>query len=176
MARTSGNTKQEIKMKLQECRNGEQAEGLKDLISDLPSDIVMAEIGVWRGEAAMLFLDSGKVKKYYGVDIWRTGDSKIAEREFDNKVKGRNALKIRMDMSLAIHKLPILDFVYIDGSHTYKSVKNDIRASLRVVKKGIIGGHDYADKYKDRVVKAVDEMLGCPDKVYKDSSWIKYIK
>jgi len=162
-------------MKLQQCRNGEQAEGLNDLISDLPSGIVMAEIGVWRGEAAMLFLNSGKVKYYYAIDIWRAEISKIAEREFDEKIKGRNALKIRMDMRLAVHELPPLDFVYIDGSHTYRSVKNDIRASLRVVKKGIIGGHDYADKYKDRVVKAVDEMLGTPDKVYKDSSWIKYI-
>jgi predicted O-methyltransferase YrrM len=72
------------------------------------------------------------------------------------------------------------DFIYIDGLHTYDGVKTDITNYLPLVKEGgVIGGHDYTDnvvhKHLEGVKRAVDEMLGKPDKVFKDNSWIKYI-
>ena len=159
---------------LQTCRYGEQIDGLKDLINDLPSGIVMAEIGCWRGESADIFLSSGKVKKFYAVDIWRAKNCDLAEKEFDQRI-GKRAVKLKMPMREALKYIKEkLDFIYIDGSHTYQAVKEDIYYSKRIIKVGgIIGGHDYCDKYKDRVVRAVDEFLGKPDKKYKDSSWIK---
>jgi hypothetical protein len=161
---------------LQTCRQDEQREGLLQLINDLPSGITMAEIGCWRGESALLFLNSGKVNKFYAIDTWAHKYANEAEAEFDTVTKDMNVIKFKMTMFSAVNKLPDLDFVYIDGDHSYHWVKNDILSSLNVVKKGgMIGGHDYADKYSDRVVRAVNEILGIPDKFYVDSSWIKYI-
>ena len=158
---------------LETLRSGIQEKGLKDLIHDLPNDITMAEIGSYHGESALLFLNSGKINKLYAIDTWIESIFKIAEDEFDKKLDGKNVVKLKMTMNQAIQFLPKLDMVYIDGAHSYKLVKKDILASLKVIKKdGIIAGHDYSDQYKDRVVKAVDEILGTPDKIYIDTSWI----
>jgi len=159
---------------IEKLRYGIYEEGLKNLIADLPDNLVMAEIGCWIGESALLFLNSGKVDQFFAVDIWRRS---IGEKYFDKNLKGRKITKLKMPMNKAISYLPSLDFVYIDGSHSYKWVKDDILSSLKVIKKGgIIAGHDYSSKYKDRVVKAVNEILGVPDKIYKDNSWLKYEK
>ena len=55
-----------------------------------------------------------------------------------------------------------LDLVFIDASHNYESVKEDINLWLPKVKKGgILCGHDYGDIRGCREVKkAVDEVLG----------------
>jgi len=80
-------------------------------------------------------------------------------------------------MEEAVKYLPRLDFIYIDADHSYEWVVKDIIASLKVIKLGgIIGGHDYADNYSTRVVRAVDQILRPPDKLYKDTSWIKAIR
>jgi hypothetical protein len=66
-----------------------------------------------------------------------------------------------------------VDFVYIDGHHTYEQVKKDIQNYKKLIKdNGIVGGHDYSVNWKD-VIKAVNECLGVPDNVYVDCSWIK---
>ena len=49
-----------------------------------------------------------------------------------------------------------LDFVYIDANHGYESVIKDIEFAQRLVKHGIIGGHDYSLDFPG-VVKAVNE-------------------
>ncbi len=54
-----------------------------------------------------------------------------------------------------------LDFVFLDASHTYEDVKNDICLWLPKVRYGgVLAGDDYTDKFSDGVVKAVDEQLG----------------
>ena len=66
-----------------------------------------------------------------------------------------------------------LDFVYIDARHEYDSVKEDIVSWLPKIKKGsFIGGHDYKRKRHDEVIKAINEILGEPEKVFCDSSWV----
>ena len=38
----------------------------------------------------------------------------------------------------------VLNFIYIDGFHTYEAVIYDITEAEKIIKKGgIIGGHDY---------------------------------
>jgi hypothetical protein len=52
-----------------------------------------------------------------------------------------------------------LDFVFIDGGHSYKEVKADIQAWLPKVKKGgVLAGHDYSKSFPG-VVQAVRELL-----------------
>jgi hypothetical protein len=40
---------------------------------------------------------------------------------------------------------------------------------------GFIGGHDYHENWKG-VVDGITELLGSPDMVFQDTSWIKQIK
>ncbi len=64
-----------------------------------------------------------------------------------------------------------LDLVYIDAEHDYDSVVSDISAWLPKIRKGgWIAGHDYHPDFG--VMKAVNDILGNPDKVYPDTSWL----
>jgi predicted O-methyltransferase YrrM len=169
-----------------QMRNVSNTQGLLDLISDLPSDLTMLEIGCYAGESTEMFLRSGKVKKLYAVDIWDdplnffnninyTHDFKEVENSFDQKVKGFNVVKYKT----SIQNIPILapnisdlDFIYIDANHDYEHVLADIKISISLLKKGgIIAGHDY-NKNTPGVIKAVDEMFNSNIKLYTDSSWL----
>jgi hypothetical protein len=56
-------------------------------------------------------------------------------------------------------QIPIVDFVYIDGKHTYEQVKADILAYLPKIRKGgLLGGHDYYHEYPS-VLRAVNELI-----------------
>ena len=69
-----------------------------------------------------------------------------------------------------------VNLVYIDGDHSYESVKRDIKLYLPKIRhRGVIAGHDYHEKWPG-VMKAVDEQLGKPDKIFMDSSWVKIIE
>ena len=69
-----------------------------------------------------------------------------------------------------------LDFVYIDGDHSYDSCKEDINMWLPKIKQGgIIAGHDYLEACFMGVVNAVNETFGKPDKTYNDTSWLKFL-
>jgi predicted O-methyltransferase YrrM len=65
-----------------------------------------------------------------------------------------------------------LDFVFIDASHDYDSVKRDIKAWLPKVRKpnGIIAGHDYCEVWPG-VIKAVHEEFGLDLEIVQ-SDWV----
>ena len=68
-----------------------------------------------------------------------------------------------------------MDLVYIDAEHDYDSVKRDIELYLPKIKhKGILAGHDYHHVWPG-VLKAVEETVGEPDKVFRDTTWVKII-
>jgi predicted O-methyltransferase YrrM len=162
-------------------------QGILDLCKEFPNDSVMAEIGAYSGESTLLFLNSGKIQKLYAIDPWIPGyddndnasdsDFDLVEQTFDKNIKGHNVIKMKCTFAEAFHLLPELDIIYIDGNHTYEAVKQDIELSLHKIKKsGIICGHDYHGYALDTVVKAVDETLGSPEKIFIDSSWMIKIK
>jgi len=162
--------------------------GLLELISSLPSNITMAEIGCYAGESTELFLKSNKIKTLYAIDIWedslnlfksKWSDHSFSEVEeaFDKRLKDfKNVVKLKMTMGKAKDSLPLLDFIYIDANHHYEFVKNDIQLSLGKLKpNSIISGHDYCEQ-SPGVIKAVNEIFGKPDKVFSDASWIVKLK
>lgn len=67
--------------------------------------------------------------------------------------------------ALPIFKDGTLDWVYIDGNHTYKYVRQDILLWLPKVRSGgVLAGHDYVDgaahgRPDIEVKRAVDELL-----------------
>jgi hypothetical protein len=169
-------------------RNGSTV-GLEDLIRDLTgNNLIMAEIGVYAGESTSIFAESGKFKTIHAVDPWKNGydnsdpaseafDMNLVEQEFDSIVQLYDPIIVKHNTSREALQLPNnLDLVYIDASHQYDAIINDLKIYLPFIKKGgAISGHDYQDDRAETVCRAVNELFGHPDKIYDDSSWIKWL-
>jgi len=172
-------------------RDLRQTEGLQDLIKELGdvSDKTMIEIGSFIGESTIMFAEHFKqviaidpfLPNYDPKDPTSNFNFEDAFQEFKNTIEEQkekiSIYKMKSDDAVNLLK-DKYDFVYIDGLHTYDGVKEDIKNYLPLVKEGgVIGGHDYGTQAEHLlgVTKAVDEMFGKPDKVFKDNSWIKYI-
>jgi hypothetical protein len=166
-------------------------EGLLDLIKELGdvSNKTMIEIGSFVGESTVIFAQH--FKEVIAVDPFLEGyddkDPTSHSFDFENVYHTflqrtgpfKNIKTIVATSTDAVNDLKgqFYDFIYLDGLHTYDGVKTDIINYLPLVKTGgIIGGHDYTDQIPHLVgvKKAVDEIFGQADKVFKDNSWIKY--
>ena len=160
--------------------------GLLEMIKELPNKGPMIEIGTFTGESTVLFGDH--FEKVIGIDPMlqdydeQDPTSKFNFNEvlemFNERTKSYDNISlIQKTSDDALGKLTgrTFDFIYIDGIHQYENVKQDIINYLPMVKKGgVIGGHDYGPSWPG-VRQAVDEMFGEPDKVFQDTSWIKFI-
>ena len=157
-------------------RVGSYKLGLQSLCHTLSSGLTMVEIGSFAGESAQIFAESGKFNNIYCVDTWQN-ESKT-EKRFDaisqiyhpiiKKYKGRS--------NSVVNKFSdgFFDFVYIDADHSYESTLSDITNWRKKIKQnGIIAGHDF---HLDGVKKAVMEVFGKPHNVFKDNSWIVFLK
>ncbi len=160
---------------------------------------VGAEIGVMGGHMTLKVLDLiPSIKTYYAIDPWQwypTYKDSLAEcsdtEHFNNQEKMdekfklfkkriekyRNKVKIlRMFSNEAAGHIKdrSLDFVFIDGNHSYEYVKEDIQLYLPKVKKnGLIGGHDYDYPGIEGVKKAVDEFFN--PIVEDNNTWWHYV-
>jgi hypothetical protein len=158
------------------------------LLTLLPKGGVCAEIGTWRGDFAARILSSRRPLHLYLIDPWEYR----AEDKYDQAWFGRGAQAGQEEME-AIYKGVLdrfrskiehgqvlvqrlrsvdaaasfpddtMDWVYIDGDHTYEAVKGDLEAYYRTVKPGgLLAGDDYgtAGWWEDGVTRAVDEFAG----------------
>ena len=121
--------------------------------------LVGVEVGVFIGDNALSMLKHLNIKQLYLVDpYWNA--SRVKE-------KSRNRLSEYSDKITWIYKsskegiehLPDnLDFVYLDGDHSYPTVRKEIELYFPKIKQGgILGGHDYLSC--PGVKKAVDEFF-----------------
>jgi predicted O-methyltransferase YrrM len=147
-----------------------------------------AEIGVLAGWTHWFLLDKRPELSMIAVDSWQTrsgscvyGDAEriaAAKATFNatSKCYGSRSRVINEDSVSAAAQVEdgSLDFVFIDGDHTYEACKRDIIAWLPKVKEGgWITGHDY--HVFPGVKKAVDELLSpvsCAND-YTDDVWAK---
>lgn len=149
--------------------------GLRALAKLIPMNSIGVEVGSGYGESMEIFMNSGRVAEMLCVDTW---EGNCAEREhwFDKRAAqwpGR-VHKAKAKSTYVAHGFTKVQFafVYIDASHNYESVAADITAWMpRVRKGGLLCGHDYRNDVK----RAVDKLLGGPDKIFEDSSWLKVI-
>lgn len=117
-----------------------------------------AEIGVARGTFTRLLFDHIPDLKMIGVDPWerlRGEEEAIA----DHKLRGRDWIKMKMKSEEAVPRVEgeSLDFVYIDGDHSFDAVMLDLILWSRKVRPGgLVGGHDYYRFRNAGVVPAVD--------------------
>lgn len=159
---------------------------VKDYLYELNPNPILVEIGSYEGESTEIFAQEFPFATIYAIDPWVNGYDNLdptsnadmikVEQNFDKRIKYyENIIKIK-DFSTNVI-IENVDMIYIDGNHQYEFVKNDIIHWSKYLKdNGIYSGHDYYenDKYPHvaGVKKAILEMLGKPNKIYADGSWI----
>lgn len=137
------------------------------------SDLIGLEIGNLYGYNARNILDNLSIKKLYLVDPYTLYseylDIKSPFAWHAEKVS-KEKLALHIDKIIRIKKMSWdavdeipdnLDFIYIDGNHSYEYVKKDILLYYPKIKTGgVFGGHDYYNQGEAREVKkAVDEWV-----------------
>jgi len=133
------------------------------------------EIGTWAGKSATYMaveiINSGKKIKFDCIDTWEGSPEHMNFSEIINDTLYSDFLKniepvkeninpVKLDSIKAsvLYADESLDFVFIDATHEYENVKNDINAWFPKVKRGgILAGHDYPTW--QGVVQAVNEFL-----------------
>lgn len=159
--------------------------GLELLCRLLPDGIIGMEVGSYQGESASIFAKSGKFKRLVCVDMWNpeyySGKQLIdAEKKFDQRMLQSSIIeKSKMDCNQIMSIEGKFDFIYIDGNHNAYQVKKDITNAVAILERSnghkIIAGHDYDYKKSPDVKPAVIELLGKPDAIFCDYSWIKFL-
>ena len=147
----------------------------KDLISTLPKNISIAEIGVFEGGFSKQLFNLLSPSKLYLVDIFEgemgSGDKDGVNFKFINLDECFKSLKdlFKSNTNVEVVKSTsfnffsnlqdeVLDAVYIDADHSYESVRSDLDMSFKKVKEGgFIMGHDFCLEKYPSVVRAVDE-------------------
>lgn len=130
-----------------------------DVVASFPSGSTFVEIGSWKGKStsfmAVEIINSGKKIDFYCVDTFEGSVEHKDNPElpflydiFKDNMKPVEGYytDMRMTSMEAVKKFQdeSIDFVFIDGSHEYEDIKNDIVSWLPKVKKGgILAGHDY---------------------------------
>jgi SAM-dependent methyltransferase len=160
----------------------------KSIVENNQDGAHIVEIGSWKGRSASFMaveiINSNKNIKFDCVDTWegsiehKTYDVITEEKLYDIFLSNIEPVKhivnpVRMT-SIEASKLyddNSLDFVFIDASHEYEDVKQDILAWLPKVKiGGILAGHDY-DTFEG-VNRAVNEIFNINDLELSDYCYI----
>ena len=148
--------------------------GLVEPIKKLQGDLVGAEIGVCLGVTTELFAQQiPNLKKLYAIDSYPTftdwnGVRVTRERQDGMKAHAANRLApykdkielVYIDSEAFAHTLAdeSLDFIFIDGDHSYEGALRDFRNFYPKIKKGgIFAGHDIVIP---TVQKALIEFFG----------------
>jgi hypothetical protein len=149
----------------------------------------MVEIGSYAGESTVMF--ANVARRIDAVDPWQCDfdpNDPCAHAAYSDVELAFTActamyphiVKHKATSAEAVHHFAngSLDFVYIDGLHTYEGVREDIALWLPKIRPGgCIGGHDYrvygiCAAWTKGVSRAVDEALGTPTLIFPDASWV----
>jgi len=139
------------------------------------------EIGLYKCSMLKMILKSNmsdKIEEYWGVDNFNHIESGY-HRELTTEVwdmayaqacrlmikhKSLRILRMKSVNASMLFKNGYIDMIFIDGSHDYDSVSEDIKSwEPKIRKGGIISGHDYdykTGKWGWNVKKAVDDYYG----------------
>jgi glycosyltransferase involved in cell wall biosynthesis len=159
----------------------------KSMINKFPSGSKFAEIGSWKGMSsaymAVEIANSGKDIDFYCVDTWEGSveheqygidTSNLYDTFLDNMTpvqKYYKAIRAKSLQAVKQFEDKSLDFIFIDASHEYEDVRDDIIAWLPKLKDGgVIAGHDYINDDFPGVKKAVHEILSSINVI--DTCWV----
>lgn len=173
------------------------------IFDGINTNSVGMEIGVWKGEFSKEIINILKPQLLYLVDPWEFmghysdrlygGFDAKSQEDMDaiydnvvNQFKHNNnvkILKIKSDDILNYVPENSLDWVYIDGNHSYEFVLSDLKNSFKLVKKdGYILGDDYGQEvemavkdfvseYKSNIEYLTSKIAQFKIKLKKDSSY-----
>jgi hypothetical protein len=158
----------------------------RQLMSRLPKRGIGAEIGTWKGDFSAQALRRAAPTRLYLIDPWEYRDeARYQNAFFGDRTPGGQAkmdaihesvchrfrrpiaagrvVVLRGRSTVAAEQVTGLDWVYIDGDHTYEAVKNDLQTFYDRIKPGggVIAGDDYGlvGWWEDGVTRAVDEFV-----------------
>ena len=159
--------------------------GLYELFAEMGFK-VGAEVGLFRGRNARQMFKSIPGLKLFGIDPFDDQPSSTRHKNVPRYDRNRRVSAERLRhwdveiieefSEIAVQKIPYnsLDFVYIDGDHSYDYAMLDIILwSRRVRPGGVIAGHDYTTlkdythTFDVNVKEAVDDYT----KIHKIYNW-----
>lgn len=159
----------------------------EEAVAKAPKDqkSVFVEIGCWKGKSTSFMgveiANSGKPIKFYAVDHFLGSDEKVHHEDQDvmagtlfrtfkhniSPVKDYvNVLKMPSDEAAKLFDDGSVDFVLLDGGHSYEDVRTDLDEWLPKMRdNGVIAGDDWNwSGVKDAVTETFDasiiEVLG----------------
>ncbi len=131
----------------------------QDMVKRFPSGSTFVEIGAWKGKSsAYMSVEIANSKKkidFYCIDTFEGSIEHQNNPElshlydiFKSNMKPVEGYykELKMTSMEAVKKFEneSIDFVFIDGSHEYKDIKDDITYWFPKVKRGgVLAGHDY---------------------------------
>ena len=155
--------------KVLDCGRDELPEFLKEMDYKIG-----AEVGVYKGEYTQLFCKAGM--KMFAVDPWHSyAGAGRSQKNQDRQeflfghttrllasYKDCTIIRKTSEDAVGHFKDRSLDFVYIDGDHTFSHVAHDIQQwAYKVRKGGVVAGHDYftTDKRANNVICHVGPVI-----------------
>lgn len=147
----------------------------EDMMMALGESLVIAEIGVFRGDFSKFIHKNLNPKELYLIDIFEghmgSGDKNgenmvfvqletefVKLKNYFEKEQNVHIKKIKSFEFLRQIEKDFFDVIYVDADHEYNSVKQELDLALDKVKtNGFICGHDYVSPRFAGVVKAVNE-------------------
>jgi hypothetical protein len=153
----------------------------RSIVEQLEDGDVVVEVGAWKGRStSFLAVEIANSKKnilFYVVDTWE-GSIEHKNGHIDYKLNSLYQTFLKNMAPVEEYYFPLkissleaskkfknnsLKFVFLDASHEYEDVKNDIQSWLPKIKtNGILAGHDYYTAGEDwypGVKQAVNEEL-----------------
>jgi len=135
------------------------------MVNEAKDGAVFAEIGTFKGKSAVFMAEaikrSGKDIKWYVID---TFEGTEGEHDNDKDVISHSLYETYLnniepvkefitetyvgDSKILHNRFPreSIDFLFIDGDHSYKGIKADLDNWFHKVKRGgLIGGHDFTE-------------------------------
>jgi hypothetical protein len=149
------------------------------------SNSTFVEIGSWKGMSSAFMCveiaNSNKNINFFCIDTWQGSKEHSIEDDLynifiSNMKSVKNYFSAYKMTSVEASKLfedKSIDFAFIDASHEYEDVLEDIKSWYPKIKVGgIIAGHDYSDVWPG-VKKAVNESFNNP--FINANCWAVYV-
>jgi predicted O-methyltransferase YrrM len=154
-----------------------------EMVNTFGDESHFVEVGNWKGRSASYMaveiINSGKRIKFDCIDIhtmWETQYEDFLEntklvKEIINPIIGPSNEIVNQ------YKNESLDFVFIDASHDYEDILEDMKNWLPKIKVGgVFAGHDYSPhnpyEHSIGVDKAVDDFFGKDNVECREVCWV----
>lgn len=161
-----------------------RAEFLKEASKCIPKNGAAVELGVFNGDFSEMILDYLKSNRLHLIDPFEINEETYGDAmrlttaystdkqyadvfdKFSHEILTGKVVVNRKYSYDAVKDYPnnYFNFIYIDASHLYKDVKQDLNDWLPKLKNGgLMCGHDYVNHDSFGVIKAVDEFCSGHD-------------